>query len=631
MYRFSQTYLLRKLKLFSLIVLALVFLCTSIITPPADAAQNGETYPWSSTTDMPVMRQQLTALIYNGWIYAVGGDDGVTVSGTSNVYRAPVNSDGSIGAWVLNAGAFPACRHRHSSAIVKGYLFVIGGNCAGSAQAGVYRAPINGDGSIGTFTTTTSLPSGRRRHSTWVVNDYIFVAGGSNPGFDTVYSAHIEDNGNVLSWATSPNLLPAKRYSHSSVLYNNYAYIIGGVDETAAFVNSVYYAQVNTDGTTDAWQTNAFSLPENIKSHSSFVANGYVYVVGGQLESGEVLSTVYFAKLNSDGSTGEWQLSAQTLPAVRTFQAMTTSANFAYLVGGDDDVLVSGSATSVYKLSLTALVNFDTVSVGDGMVGSSYNAQVTAADGVNPYSFAVSSGTLPPGISLASSTGALSGTPTTQGSYEFTITITDTDAGTSSQTFNVTILPIPPAVTPATPVSTPKTTPRSSAVATPIVEAEVIELLNNAQSYFEQTGYELSMVPSEIKEFCIRQEASCETADKHSVTLNEVGADYVVLTYASTPQIKRIATGETVQVDVNQDGTADIQTKLLSINEGAAVLNFAYLAATQSPVIAPSEPVKTEPTIKVTKKASRNYWYAAIPLPIIGVVIFLLAKRFRKK
>ncbi|HEY5986248.1 MAG TPA: Ig domain-containing protein, partial [Streptosporangiaceae bacterium] len=41
------------------------------------------------------------------------------------------------------------------------------------------------------------------------------------------------------------------------------------------------------------------------------------------------------------------------------------------------------------------------------------------------YRFLVTSGSLPPGLSLNSDTGIISGTPTIAGSYQFTITATD--------------------------------------------------------------------------------------------------------------------------------------------------------------------------------------------------------------
>src|SRR5262249_52157321 len=70
----------------------------------------------------------------------------------------------------------------------------------------------------------------------------------------------------------------------------------------------------------------------------------------------------------------------------------------------------NGSATltvqSVPALSIT------TSSLPSGQVGTSYSATLAATGGIAPYSWSITSGTLPDGLSLNASTGAISGTPT---------------------------------------------------------------------------------------------------------------------------------------------------------------------------------------------------------------------------
>jgi hypothetical protein len=79
----------------------------------------------------------------------------------------------------------------------------------------------------------------------------------------------------------------------------------------------------------------------------------------------------------------------------------------------------SGSSPSPLQLAPAALPAV--------MAGAQESQQIAAAGGTPPYSFAVTAGTLPPGLTL-SAAGALSGTPTTPGSYTFTITATDSSA-----------------------------------------------------------------------------------------------------------------------------------------------------------------------------------------------------------
>jgi hypothetical protein len=85
-----------------------------------------------------------------------------------------------------------------------------------------------------------------------------------------------------------------------------------------------------------------------------------------------------------------------------------------------------------------------TTTVPDGNVGTAYSATVQASGGTAPYAWSVSSGTLPPGITMASSTSSsvtLSGTPTTaQQGTQFTVQVKDSvnKTGTKAFTVNVT-------------------------------------------------------------------------------------------------------------------------------------------------------------------------------------------------
>jgi hypothetical protein len=64
-------------------------------------------------------------------------------------------------------------------------------------------------------------------------------------------------------------------------------------------------------------------------------------------------------------------------------------------------------------------------SLPQGFVGAGYSGTITSNGGVPPLTFGLSSGTLPPGLTLTSTSGQITGLPTTTGTSSFTVTITD--------------------------------------------------------------------------------------------------------------------------------------------------------------------------------------------------------------
>ncbi|OSZ68452.1 hypothetical protein CAP40_07665 [Sphingomonas sp. IBVSS2] len=92
-----------------------------------------------------------------------------------------------------------------------------------------------------------------------------------------------------------------------------------------------------------------------------------------------------------------------------------------------------------------------------GTVGTAMNfTPVTASFGHGTYSYALSGGTLPSGLSFNTGTGAITGTPTaTIAATTFTVTVSHQGTGTSSKTFALTVNPPPPTVSGVSPTAGP--------------------------------------------------------------------------------------------------------------------------------------------------------------------------------
>ena len=76
-------------------------------------------------------------------------------------------------------------------------------------------------------------------------------------------------------------------------------------------------------------------------------------------------------------------------------------------------------------------------------VGVAYNSALTATGGVAPYTFSITSGSLPPGLTLNTSTGAITGTPTTGGTYSFTPQVADSQGNTVTTNCGIVVSPVP--------------------------------------------------------------------------------------------------------------------------------------------------------------------------------------------
>lgn len=77
-----------------------------------------------------------------------------------------------------------------------------------------------------------------------------------------------------------------------------------------------------------------------------------------------------------------------------------------------------------------------------GTGGTAYSQTFTASNGIAPYTYALASGALPPGLTFNTATGTLSGIPTAAGAFTFSIRATDSTTGTAATVTNAYTLAI---------------------------------------------------------------------------------------------------------------------------------------------------------------------------------------------
>jgi N-acetylneuraminic acid mutarotase len=285
---------------------------------------------WASATGFPTGRSEHSSVAYNGYLYVIGGWKGGT-DFLDQIEFAHLNSDGTVGAW--NVGThLPTARYEHTSVAYNGYLYVIGGYGSGGFLNEVLYAHINSDGTLGSWSSTTTLPTGRRNHTSVVYNGNLYVIGGfssSSSRLDQVLYAAINPDGTVGSW-TAANALPTPRESHTSVTFNGRLYTIGGVD-SGGFLDDVIYADMNGDGTIGSW-TATTSLPTALYEHASVSYKGYLYATGGY-DGGTYHDSVQLAHINSDGTVGSWGATT-VLPGANYQHACAVYNGYMYVIGG---------------------------------------------------------------------------------------------------------------------------------------------------------------------------------------------------------------------------------------------------------------------------------------------------------
>jgi hypothetical protein len=136
-------------------------------------------------------------------------------------------------------------------------------------------------------------------------------------------------------------------------------------------------------------------------------------------------------------ATFTFTITAPATSGTYNFQWQMLQYNVAYFGAKSTNVAISvtGSAPPPPPSSVT----ISTGSLPFGTQGIFYSQQLVATGGSRPYTWSVTSGALPPGLTLNAGSGVISGTPTTRGTYGFQITVREAGGGTANRLFKVLV------------------------------------------------------------------------------------------------------------------------------------------------------------------------------------------------
>lgn len=319
---------------------------------------------WTATSSLPVALSAVNAVAHKDTIYVIGGRIG-SGDPTDKVYKATINADGSLSTWSTTS-PLPESLYLHSVTATDTHMYAFGGwRGSPPVQQTVYRAAFLSNGSLSAWQNVNrNYPTRVDLHDSVVVNNKLYSVGGFNGDVTlrSVYYASIFANGSLSSWQSGPPL-PTPLRRHSIAAYNNVIYVVGGFDSTE--LNSdgreingeakdlVYYAQVNADGTIGAWQTGP-SLPAATFYHQLVVHDGRLVALAGRDNDAE-FNQVYSANINTNGSLDSWQPEPALPNPQNRFAAVSVEKN------GSDYIYVIGGfsnnqlQTSVYHSAVPPL------------------------------------------------------------------------------------------------------------------------------------------------------------------------------------------------------------------------------------------------------------------------------------
>jgi hypothetical protein len=367
----------------------------------------------AATFGLSTARGVTTAVSANGMAYVMGGCSATLVATsfiacgtfvtTTNTTEANLINNGGTGetgsfatTTALPTVSSVAGRADHMSVAYNGFLYILGGcfnyttgACtANDNETDVEAAPINKDGTLGSWTTTgmTALPSGASLGGAVAYSGYMYVAqglanGSPNAASNKFWRAPVSSTGTIGTWVDDATLyLPAARFDFGMAMSGAYIYVVGGCTTVGScsgsnLKNDVYYTHVNTSqgglGTIEAptgpscsgvWCSATAAVPNFTTARSSLSLtsyNGKLYLAGG-FDGTSALSDVQEGPTStSNGSISSWSYVTDASRQMRSRQAVASNG-YMYFLGNEG----SGTDNQYVDINSTGTLGPQQLSTG---------------------------------------------------------------------------------------------------------------------------------------------------------------------------------------------------------------------------------------------------------------------------
>lgn len=309
-----------------------------------------------------------------------------------------------------------------------------------------------------------SLPSGLQLNTSGIINGTPLAAGTSTFTVRVQDAVGASTTGNFTltissigtgGIAISPTTLPG---GSLGVFYSQ---TLTGSGGSAPYIFSLLSGTlppgltISSGGVVSGTPTSSGTFPFNVRVTDSQGSTGtqlYTISIGASIQittttlpAGSV-NTFYSQTLAATGGTSpySWSINSGALPTgifISTLGIIsgtpTSGGTYAFVVRVAD--ATGASTTQSYTLIINGGIVITTPSpLPDGSVGSTYFLTFGASGGTGPYAWSVTAGAMPTGLTL-STNGTLTGVPTAQGQFQFTVKIVDGSGLSSTAPFTITI------------------------------------------------------------------------------------------------------------------------------------------------------------------------------------------------
>jgi len=260
----------------------------------------------------------------------------------------------AITAWTRQTPIYPTgyAPEMGGAAIYGDYIYVLGGtNNTDGDTAKVFKIKVDQyTGAVESAVEITNFSTNANysyiSSACAAYNGYVYVGGGgynsglgAGPSRNDATFIKIVSNGDIdAAWSES-TVFPSSYDPElcALVIVNGYLYIMGGDSESGILMDKCFYAKIKVDGTLDTWQTGT-TLPSACNFSSACAVGNDIIMTQGlttYFVNTSAVNTLYVCQTNpTTGAMGSWTLQASTFPSTIYGTRLVAVGDTIFTIGG---------------------------------------------------------------------------------------------------------------------------------------------------------------------------------------------------------------------------------------------------------------------------------------------------------